>query len=61
MLEFAIPARGLKSQGDRKGQGRGKPHYISKKTMCASNEADAGVSSCAALRMTKRDGLFFEM
>ena len=26
-------------------QGGGKPQYISNKTMCASNEADSGVSS----------------
>src|SRR5258707_10656453 len=30
------------------------PHYISTKTMCASNEADSGVSSLTEPRVTRR-------
>src|SRR5437868_3743844 len=40
-----------------------KTQYISKKTFCASNEADSGVSSFAPRRISRwqRDGLVLEM
>jgi hypothetical protein len=51
--------RRAQEQGDHKGQS------ISKKMFCESNEAEegslCGERSFAALRMTERDSLFFEM
>src|SRR5260370_16559304 len=73
---YLAPARGATTcdaQDHPKWSGTPCGQYISQKTMCESNKATSGVSSFAALRicvrersfaalrMTKRDSLFFEM